>query len=474
MKAKNILSTVLIAVIVGFLTVLIYHSLYGGREVNEGAHLNEQNVTKLISNTSFLENVDFTFAAEKAVHAVVHIKTTFLKEQGNNRYKFYGQSSAIPSVGSGSGVIVSTDGYIVTNNHVVERSNNIEVVLNDKRSFKAKVIGVDPATDLALLKIDAEKLVSIPFGNSDMLKVGEWVLAVGNPFNLTSTVTAGIVSAKARNINLARRTTYSIESFIQTDAAVNPGNSGGALVNTRGELVGINTAIATKTGSYSGYSFAIPVSIVQKIVADLKEYGIVQRALIGVNIKDIDAVAAKELGLDKIEGVYVDGTLEGGAAQKSGIKEGDIILRINNAIVNKISELQEQVSMFRPGDKVMVTLKRENRITKVEVTLQNLRGNTKAVGANIQSLLGAQFEKINQKDKEIFGIQAGVKVTDLYEGKLRKAGVRKGYVIFSINRQLVSNIEDVENAIKNANGGVYLKGIYSSGIVEYYAFGMEK
>ncbi|MEN8120568.1 MAG: Do family serine endopeptidase [Bacteroidota bacterium] len=475
MKGKSILSTVLIAVVVGFLSVLIYHNLYNAHEGIKSTNLNTIGVGQLVNNTTTKENMDFTFAAEKAVHAVVHIKTTFVSEQENPLYQFfYGQSPAIPSVGSGSGVIISTDGYIVTNNHVVEQSNNIEVVLNDKRSFKAKVIGIDPATDLALLKIDAEKLVRIPFGNSDILKVGEWVLAVGNPFNLTSTVTAGIISAKARNINLSRRSTYSIESFIQTDAAVNPGNSGGALVNTNGELVGINTAIATKTGSYTGYSFAIPVSIVQKIVADLKEYGIVQRAIIGINIVDINAEAAKELGLDKIEGVYVQRAIEGGAAEKSGIKAGDVILKINNVVVNKTSELQEQVSMFRPGDKVMVTLKRDNKIKKIEVTLQNLRGNTKVVGADIQSVLGAQFEKISQKEKERYGIHGGVKVTDLHQGKLSKAGVRKGYIIISINRQSVSNIEDVENAIKNANGGVYLKGLYPNGIVEYYAFGMEK
>lgn len=475
MKVKNIVSTVLIAVIVGFLSVFIYHYFYGAKEDIGDANFYEQTFGHLVNNGPTKENVDFTFAAEKAVHGVVHIKTTYVREQNDSRYQFFfGRSPAMPYIGSGSGVIISTEGYIVTNNHVVEQSNNIEVVLNDKRSFKAKVIGIDPATDLALLKINAEKLVSIPFGNSDVLKVGEWVLAVGNPFNLTSTVTAGIVSAKARNINLSRRSTYSIESFIQTDAAVNPGNSGGALVNTKGELVGINTAIATKTGSYSGYSFAIPVSIVQKIVADLKEYGIVQRALIGINIGDIDAKTAKELGLDKIEGVYVSGTLEGGAAEKSGIKRGDVILKINNTFVNKTSELQEQVSMFRPGDKVIVTLKRENKIRKIEVTLQNLRGNTRTVGADVQSLLGARFEELNQDEKNRFQIKGGVKVKDLIPGKLMKAGVRKGYIITSINRQLISGIEDIEDALKNANGGVYLKGLYPNGIVEYYAFGLDE
>jgi len=475
MKTKNIIGTILIAVLAGFLSVLIYHNLYGIKEVNESNNFNEQNIGKLVSSVTSYENVDFTQAAERAIHAVVHIKTTFVNGQESSLYRFfYGQAPTAPSVGSGSGVIISEDGYIVTNNHVVEQSNNIEVVLNDKRSFKAKLIGTDRATDLALLKIEAEKLSSIPFGNSDILKVGEWVLAVGNPFNLTSTVTAGIVSAKARNINLARRGTYSIESFIQTDAAVNPGNSGGALVNTKSELVGINTAIASRTGSYSGYSFAIPVSIVKKVVADLKEYGIVQRALIGVNIQDINADYAKELGLEKIEGVLVTGTLENGAAEKSGIKEGDVILKINNISVNKVSELQEQVSMFRPGDKVIVTFKRDNRMKKIELVLQNQRGNTQTVGADIHSVLGARFEEISEKEKNRFRLNNGIKVAELYQGKLKKSGVREGYIILSINHQSVSSVQDIEDAVKNANGGVYIKGIYPNGIVEYYAFGMEE
>lgn len=474
MKVKSIISTVLIAAIAGFLSVSIYHYLYGAKEINENINFYEQNLGQLVNNVPALENVDFIYAAEKAVHAVVHIKTTYVHEHDNSMYYFFGRNPAIPYIGSGSGVILSTDGYIVTNNHVVEQSNNIEIVLNDKRSYKAKVIGFDLSTDLALLKIDAEKLVSIPFGNSDVLKVGEWVLAVGNPFNLTSTVTAGIVSAKTRDINLTRRSQYSIESFIQTDAAVNPGNSGGALVNVKGELVGINTAIATKTGSYSGYSFAIPVSIVKKVVADLKEFGVVQRALIGISINDINAENAKKWGLDKIEGVYVGGTLEGGAAEKSGIKKGDVILKINNISVNKVSELQEQVSMFRPGDKVLVTFKRDNKTRKIEVTLQNQRGTTRIIGVNVQSLLGARFEKISQDEKDRYRIKGGLKVVELYPGKLMKKGVRKGYIIISINRQPVSSIDDIEEAIKNANGGVYLKGIYPSGIVEYYAFGLKE
>jgi len=475
MKTKNIISTVLIALVASFLSVSVYHYFFANDDVGEKLNSNNENFGQLVSNKFSHESVDFTHAAEKAVHGVVHIKTSYVNEQDNSLYQFfYGRSPSVPSIGSGSGVIISDDGFIVTNNHVVERSNDIQVVLNDKRSFKAKVIGADPSTDLALLKIDAKKLSYISFGNSDIIKIGEWVLAVGNPFNLTSTVTAGIVSAKARNINLSSRGQYSIESFIQTDAAVNPGNSGGALVNINGELVGINTAIASKTGSYSGYSFAIPVSIVKKVVADLKEYGIVQRALIGVSIGEINAENAKRWNLDKIEGVYVSGIVEDGAAHKAGIEKGDVILKINEIAVNKVSELQEQVSMFRPGDKIIVTLKRNNKTKKIKVVLQNQRGTTKTVAADMQGRLGARFEEISQEEKNRYGINGGVKVVDLFPGKLMERGVQKGYMIISINRIPISSVDDVEKAIKNANGAIYMKGIYPNGVVEYYAFGLEE
>ena len=473
MKTKSFFSTVIIAVLAGVLSVTVYHHFYGAHLSNiQNQNNDNQQIAKYVGNFSSQENTDFTFAAENAVHAVVHIKTTYANEGDNPMYQFLYGRSPEPYMGSGSGVIISKDGYIVTNNHVIEQSNNIEVVLNDKRSFKAKIIGTDPITDLALLKINASDLVGIPFGNSDDLRIGEWVLAVGNPFNLTSTVTAGIVSAKARDINI-NRSRYSIESFIQTDAAVNPGNSGGALVNTKGELVGINTAIASKTGSYSGYSFAIPVSIVEKIVADLKEFGVAQRALLGVSIYDVNAELAQKFDLDKIEGVYVTGLLEGGSAEKSGIKEGDVLLKINDIAVNKVAELQEQVSKYRPGNKVKVTLKRDGKTRDMDIVLQNQRGTTKAIGSDIQSLLGARFEKISKKEKETYGINGGVKVADLYPGKLRKAGIREGYIIISINRMPILDMDDIDNALKNANGGVYLKGIYPGGIVEYYAFGLE-
>ncbi len=473
MKTK--LTTILIALITAFASVILYHHFVIKKMLVLQQKKNETpNYAIQTRNIIPSENIDFTEAANRAVNSVVHIKTVYVEENQNPMYEFFfGHSPTQAYMASGSGVIISPDGYIVTNNHVIDKSNRIEVVLNDKRSFKAKIIGRDPNTDLALLKIDSKNLENIPFGNSDNLKVGEWVLAIGNPFNLTSTVTAGIVSAKARDININNRSSYSIESFIQTDAAVNPGNSGGALVNINGELVGINTAIFSKTGSYSGYSFAIPSSIVQKVVSDLMEYGIVQRALMGVSLLDVDADIAKQLSLDKIEGVFVSGLQENGAALKAGIREGDIILKINKANINKISEFQEQVSRYRPGDKISVTVKRNGQIKTFEVILQNQRGTTKPIETDIESILGAQFEPLNAAEKEYFGIDFGVKITELYPGKLMRAGVRSGYIILYINRVPVKSIDDIETAIKNANGGVFLKGVYPNGIIEYYAFGIE-
>lgn len=473
MKLKNVFFVLLIAILGGFVAI-------GGSKLLEnkqGFPEKEKNNDSFarpvkyndISNTS----IDFTYAAEKAVHGVVHIKTAYAVQHGNTLYDFlFRDQQQSPYLGSGSGVILSPDGYIVTNNHVVEMSNEIEVVLDDKRTFKAKLVGKDPSTDLALLKIDANDLAVIPIGNSDDIRIGEWVLAVGNPFNLTSTVTAGIISAKGRNINIMQGQ-YSIESFIQTDAAVNPGNSGGALVNIKGELVGVNAAIATKTGSFSGYSFAIPASIVEKVVSDLKEYGIVQRALLGVSILDVDAEIAKSLDLEKIEGVLVDATLKGGSAEKAGILKNDIIIKVGSASVNKVAELQEKISRYRPGDKVDITLIRDKKIKKVTVLLQNKIGNTDIISSDVFSVLGANFSPLSKKELEKLGLNSGVRVTELAPGKLLKAGVREGYIITHINRLPVNSLGDIDKALKDASGGVYIRGIYPNGLVEYYAFGLD-
>jgi Do/DeqQ family serine protease len=416
---------------------------------------------------------DFVVAAEAAVDAVVHVKTkTYMEGTGNPLYDFFfgyrDNRNPEPRMGYGSGVILSSNGYIVTNNHVIEGSEEVEVILNDKRSYDAKMLGADPYTDLAVLKIREDKLPFLRYGNSDDLRLGEWVLAVGNPYNLTSTVTAGIVSAKARNIGILGRE-LSIESFIQTDAAVNPGNSGGALVNTNGELVGINAAIASRTGAFSGYSFAIPVSIVQKVVEDIIEYGTVQRALLGVSIEELDAETARENNLEDVSGVLVIGLRENGAAKDAGIQENDIITAVNGVRVNSPSELQEQVSRYRPNDRISVTINRKGRTIKMDVVLRNLEGGTGIVEKpGPVSALGASFAELTSAEKRNLGIKNGVKVVDVNSGKFRSEGIKEGYIITQINNRSVDSPEDVKKIVEAAERGIYIEGIYPDGNFAYY------
>lgn len=430
--------------------------------------------------------VDFSFAADKTIHSVVHVKTTYAAQTGQHHpYYFFNpfhdfyfdqreHGNPKGRESSGSGVIISSDGYVVTNNHVIDQASEIEVTLNDKRSFKAKLVGKDPSSDLALLKIDENNLPFLTYGNSENLKIGEWVLAVGNPFNLTSTVTAGIVSAKARNINILN-SNYKIESFIQTDAAVNPGNSGGALVNIYGELVGINAAIASNTGSYSGYSFAIPTTLVKKVVGDLLQFGSVQRGFIGVNIRDIDAGLAEEKGLKQYKGVYVEGLREGGAARDAGIKEGDVITRVGGVEVNSSPELQEQVGKYRPGDKVNVTLSRANKEMVVPVTLKNQRGDTEIIKKDpeaITHLLGCEMGSPSEEETKKLEISGGVKIKRLGPGKLKNAGIREGFIITKIDRKEVTSAEELVDALSNRSGAILLEGVYPNGLSAYYAFGL--
>jgi serine protease Do len=426
--------------------------------------------------------VNFTYAAEMTVNSVVHVKTQYeSKGSGDPLYDyFWGRGGSGVAKASGSGVIISDDGFIVTNNHVIKEADKIQVTLNNKKTYTAKVIGADPATDLALLKISATDLPAINFANSDDVKVGEWVLAVGNPFNLTSTVTAGIVSAKARSINILEydpdRQIFPLESFIQTDAAVNPGNSGGALVSSNGDLVGINTAIASNTGSYAGYSFAVPVNIVKKVTNDLLEYGTVQRAFIGVSIRDLDQELADELKVKDIEGVYVSGLTAGGAASDAGIKEGDIIMKIGSVDVNNVPALQEQVGKFRPGDKIAVTVKRSGSEKILDVTLRNKDGNTKVITKpkkpKMLSSLGASFENVTTKELKELKISSGVKVTDLTGGKLRSAGIKEGFIITKIDQDEVHSPEEAIEILKNKTGGVLVEGVYPNGMKGFYGFGM--
>ena len=472
MNAKRVFGSLALAMLGGFAAVLIYDTIKKDEPVQvirETPRVRYVNLPESSPAPS-----DLTLAAESAVDAVVHVKTKAFREgSGNPFYDFffgYRDDNDEPRVvGYGSGVILTSDGYIVTNNHVIEGSQAVEVVLNDKRSFDATLVGADPTTDLAVLRIKSDNLPFLQFGNSDALRLGEWVLAIGNPYNLTSTVTAGIVSAKARNINILRAE-LALESFIQTDAAVNPGNSGGALVNTRGELVGVNAAIASRTGAYSGYSFAIPSSIVQKVTTDIIEYGAVQRAILGVSIVELDAEQAKKYNIDHIEGVLVTALRPGGAAIDAGIEPGDVITAVNGVKVNSPAELQEQVSRYRPNDRISVTLNRKNRRMQIDVVLRNTKGGTGMVEKHPEiSELGATFHEISSSEKAKLGINSGVKVTDIRGGKFRSAGIREGFIVTQINNREVESVEDIENILETSDGGVYIEGIYPDGLKAIYA-----
>lgn len=475
MKTKGIIFSILISALTSAAVVVLFLKSYQPVTIQSPTENYHAKLTNLLNSASG-ENINFVLAANNSVQSVVHVKTQYNKQMasGNVYDFFFGPgmySNPQPVQASGSGVIISDDGYIVTNNHVIANADYIEVVLNDKRAFPAKLIGADPTTDIALLKIDEKELPFIQYGNSDDLQVGEWVLAVGNPFNLTSTVTAGIVSAKARNINILSKQ-FAIESFIQTDAAVNPGNSGGALVDSKGQLVGINTAIASNTGSFTGYSFAIPVNIVKKIIADLIEFGTVQRAYLGVSIVDIDNKLASDIGLSKIEGVYVAGLNDDGAATEAGLEKGDIITMVNDKPINNVSELQEQVSMYRPGDKINISVKRNDKLKPFNITLRNKHGNTKIETTANVSVLGAKFEEISNDEKQKLRIKNGIKITELGSGKLRAAGIKEGFIITSINRKFVYSLQDIEQTLGNTKGGILIEGIYPNGKTAYYAFGM--
>ena len=443
--------------------------------------------------------VDLTQAAENSLHAVVHIKSTQeaktrTVQQAPDIFDFFfgdgrGQQRQVqsqPRVGFGSGVIISKDGYIVTNNHVIEGADEISVKLNDNREFRGRVIGTDPSTDLALIKIESEDdLPTIPVGDSETLKVGEWVLAVGNPFNLNSTVTAGIVSAKARTLGVYNG---GIESFIQTDAAINQGNSGGALVNAKGELVGINSVLSSPTGAYAGYGFAIPTSIMTKVVADLKQYGTVQRALLGIKgaslgssiMEDQSPIdksgttlrdKAKEFGV--VDGVWVREIVDNGSAAGADIKVDDVIVGVDNKKVHNFADLQEALAKRRPGDKVTVKLVRAKKEKSVEVTLKNEQGTTKIVKEAGMEILGAAFKELPDDLKKQLNLGYGLQVTGVSSGKMSDAGVRKGFIILKANDQPMRKVSDLEEvmkaAVKSPNQVLFLTGVFPSGKRGYFA-----
>ena len=422
---------------------------------------------------------DFEAAAEMSVHAVVHIRTEFKRKSlvYDDFFQFFNfgrpspHEQVFPYQAMGSCVIVSPQGYIVTNNHVVQDASEITVTLNDRRVFNATLVGTDPSTDIALVKIGEDNLPFLTWGNSDDLRIGEWVLAVGNPFNLTSTVTAGIVSAKARNINILG-SQGAIESFIQTDAAVNPGNSGGALVNTRGELVGINAAIASGTGYYQGYSFAIPVNIARKVVEDFMKYGRIQRAYIGIYYREIDDQFARDNGLDAPKGIYVEEVIEGGSADKAGLRKGDIILQLQNVKVNSKSELTEFVGQHGPGDIVNVKIKRDGMEQDLNLTLLSEESTLAVTKDQSVIIHGATFESLSREEMNKFGLDYGFRITHMEEGKLQHAGIHEGFILVAIDRQPVRTLGELKSALTGKRGGVLLEGVYPNGLRAYYGIGL--
>ena len=476
------------AVVTGVITALSINIL--------GNKLNNKEEVKIITTeskapvytTAFSpagEPVNFSDAAEKTVNSVVHVTTQYTPEERSSSNDpffdfFYGPRNRAqrPMMGAGSGVIISSDGYIVTNNHVIEKASEVKVNFNDKRSLIAKVIGTDPDTDIAVIKVDATNLPALTFGNSDNLRLGEWVLAVGNPFNLTSTVTAGIVSAKARDINIIGSETR-IESFIQTDAVINQGNSGGALVNLHGELVGINTAIASRTGTYEGYGFAVPSAIAKKIVEDLIEHGVVQRALLGIRYQEISPDLAKEYGIDfdNVKGAYIAEVVENSAAKDAGLTVGDVITSINGHNVTSSNVIQEQIGKSRPGDKIDLTVNRDGKMKQFTIVLRNKAGKTDAVlaKADIITRLGATYKEVAPELRRKLGVFGGAQIDKLSDGKLKERGIKQGFIITHVNQRAIRSVEDLESILKeiDENNGIFIVGIYPNGQKAYAGFGLD-
>ncbi|MCS6795596.1 MAG: trypsin-like peptidase domain-containing protein [Raineya sp.] len=423
-----------------------------------------------LSNT--LAPSDFIQASQIATPSVVYIKN-ISSQQAIDWFDWYfgGGNYGSRVISSGSGVIYSADGFIITNNHVIEGAESIEVIHN-KKTYKAKIIGRDPSTDLAVLKIEARNLPNIRLARSRDVQVGEWVLAVGNPFNLTSTVTAGIVSAKGRALQLIRGSRFPIESFIQTDAAINPGNSGGALVNLKGELVGINTAILSKTGSYAGYGFAVPSDIVAKVVSDLIQFGEVQKAFLGIEVIDINSEIAQEYGLKELDGVLVDRVMKEGAGFQAGLQKGDVILKINQEPINSRADFDENLSYFRPGDEVTITYKRKGKLEQKKIKLTNQQGTTDASKKNVLSDndLGADLEKVPKIELEKIGIKNGVRISNLRRGFFKNNGFEEGFIIIRINGVEVNEPQQVVELLNKSPRRITIEGIDRYGSTAYYSF----
>lgn len=493
---KNVLKLISAALLGGVLSIGIWRAIEGPNNQIRYEIAPAHNAVQASYAANALGapmDFDFTSAAGKAIPSVVHIRSTVKETPTMQQLQipepfrdFFGDNFGAspdqkvePAIASGSGVIIRPDGYIVTNNHVVADASKLEVTLNDNRTFDADVVGTDPNTDLALIKIDAQGLPAMTVGDSDSAQVGEWVLAVGNPFNLESTVTAGIVSAKGRNINI-NENRAAIESFIQTDAAINPGNSGGALVDLDGNLIGINTAIATPTGVYAGYGFAVPSNLMKKVVDDLINYGKVQRAFLGVTIHNLDSKLAKEKDIPLSEGIYVDSVMENGAAQSAGIKPGDVITKLDENDLKTSSQLQEGIARHKPGDKISLTVFRQGKAKTFNVSLKNMAGNTeitKAYKDDVLKGLGAGFENLSKSEKSKLGLEGkgGVKVAHLYLGNLtRQTDIHEGFIITAVNNHGISDVDDLIAELKKSHEGVLIQGFYpqNPGQKVFYGFSL--
>ena len=481
---KNIVLTIALSSAFGFLGAFLYQqtlntttSIDNQVELSLASSTYERavfnNVDRNVNNESTsLPAEDFVYATNSSKSSVVFIKT--LNEVAYRRGGwldwFFEGGATQQQRGSGSGVIYSNDGYIVTNNHVIDDADVIEVIF-DKTTYEATLIGTDPSTDLAVIKIEADNLPNIKIGNSDNVQVGEWVLAIGNPFNLNSTVTAGIVSAKGRNINLLREK-FPIESFIQTDAAINPGNSGGALVNQKGELIGINTAILSRTGSYAGYGFAVPVDIAAKVVSDLIRYGEVQKAFFGADFHDLDSEIGKKLDIKSLEGVIVTKVQNDGAAEKAGLDQGDIILAVGDEPINSTTRLEELIAYRYPGDEFNVTIKRGERELRKTVVLTNIEGTTSLIKREVfmAEELGVEFEVVPKVERELLGIGSGIRVAKIYRGDFAQLDIPEGFIITHINGTLISDPAELTRILDKIRGRVIIEGINKRGRRVYFPY----
>jgi serine protease Do len=469
---------IVLCLMAGFLGAFAYHQLVlkpelSGMDSSLGQYISDNEGFMLASQgengvPASAVRQDFVLASSVSTPCVVFIKTV---SGVQNNFDWFFFSNPGRQTGSGSGVIFSADGYIVTNNHVIEDAETIEVIHN-KTTYKAKLIGTDPGSDIAVIKIEAKSLPFIKIADSRKVKVGEWVVAVGNPFNLTSTVTAGIVSAKGRNLNIVNNA-FPIEAFIQTDAAINPGNSGGALVNMKGELIGINTAIYSKTGSYSGYGFAVPSDIVAKIVKDLIKYGEVQKAFIGADVQDLNSESAKKYDIDNLSGVLVNSVVDGGAAEKAGLEKGDVILKIDDAAVDSKAGFDEEIAYRDPGANVRITFRRGSKLKEAICLLTNKEGTTDKIKREVftSGRLGAEMEAISKVERERFKVESGVRIVKITNrGFFSQYGFEEGFIITTVNNQKCNSPEDVEELLGNTRGKVLLEGINRQGSKGVYQF----